>query len=203
MLAAALYAALTMPAWLYGYGGFLERSVCETFIVLCRRFTAWSVVPSCSGVCRGGSGGMGLAAGAAVVLKPNAGLIFRRCCCGQPCTPRPSRHAPPACRGGRGAAVLPAVALIWLWRLDLLREARIAVVDFNRFYVGQGFEPTAYALDFAKAVWLRMKTDPLWLCWIDRRSSSRLADLARRRKIPPLPALAMVLGCRGRRWSSW
>jgi 4-amino-4-deoxy-L-arabinose transferase-like glycosyltransferase len=35
-LATALYAALTMPAWLYGYGGFLERSVCETFIVLRR-----------------------------------------------------------------------------------------------------------------------------------------------------------------------
>ena len=26
-LTAALYAALTMPSWLYGYGGFLERSV--------------------------------------------------------------------------------------------------------------------------------------------------------------------------------
>src|SRR5215210_7844175 len=30
-LAAALYATLTLPAWLYGYGGFLERSICETF----------------------------------------------------------------------------------------------------------------------------------------------------------------------------
>src|SRR5262245_6535703 len=33
-LSAALYAALTMPAWLYGYGGLLERSVCETFIAV-------------------------------------------------------------------------------------------------------------------------------------------------------------------------
>src|ERR1043166_8197645 len=34
-VAAALYATLTMPAWLYGHGGLLERSVCETFIVVC------------------------------------------------------------------------------------------------------------------------------------------------------------------------
>jgi hypothetical protein len=31
---AALYATLTMPAWLYRHDGFLERSVCETFIVI-------------------------------------------------------------------------------------------------------------------------------------------------------------------------
>ena len=36
MIAAALYAWLTTPGWLYGHGGFLERSVCETFIVLVR-----------------------------------------------------------------------------------------------------------------------------------------------------------------------
>src|SRR4029453_12051830 len=35
LVAAALYAVLTMPAWLYRYGGFLERSVCETFITVC------------------------------------------------------------------------------------------------------------------------------------------------------------------------
>src|SRR5687767_9649849 len=33
--AAAMFAALTMPAWLFGYGGFLERSVNETFILVC------------------------------------------------------------------------------------------------------------------------------------------------------------------------
>src|SRR4026208_1844260 len=32
-LAAALYATLTIPGWLYRHDGFLERSVCETFIV--------------------------------------------------------------------------------------------------------------------------------------------------------------------------
>ena len=50
MIAAALYAWLTMPAWLYGYGGFLERSVCETFIVLAVAFSGWSSSASGRGV---------------------------------------------------------------------------------------------------------------------------------------------------------
>ncbi len=58
---------------------------------------------------------------------------------------------------------MPLLAVLWLWRLDLLDDARIAVIDFNRFYVSQGFAVGGYAVDFSKAVWLRMKTDPLWL----------------------------------------
>ena len=47
--------------------------------------------------------GMGLAAGAAVVLKPNAGCTFPHCCCGQPSHARRRRRAPTACGGGRGS----------------------------------------------------------------------------------------------------
>ena len=43
-LAAALYASLTMPGWLYRHDGFLERSVCETFIVVCVALSAWFAV---------------------------------------------------------------------------------------------------------------------------------------------------------------
>ena len=92
-----------------------------------------------------------------------------------------------------GAAVLPAAALIWLWRLDLLHDARVAVVDFNRFYVGQGFSATAYAIDFAKAVWLRIKSDPLWLAGTVG-SVVAMAEFARRRTLQPLAALAVVWG---------
>ena len=44
LTAAALYAVLTMPAWLFRYGGFLERSVCETFIAVCVAASAWCAV---------------------------------------------------------------------------------------------------------------------------------------------------------------
>ena len=43
-VAAALYAILTMPSWLFSYGGFLERSVSETFIVVCIALAAWCAV---------------------------------------------------------------------------------------------------------------------------------------------------------------
>jgi 4-amino-4-deoxy-L-arabinose transferase-like glycosyltransferase len=43
-VAAALYATLTMPGWLYRHDGFLERSVCETFIVVCVALSAWAAV---------------------------------------------------------------------------------------------------------------------------------------------------------------
>ena len=192
-IAAALYAWLTMPAWLYGHGGFLERSVCETFIVLAVAFSAWSVVRIRQGSSVAAALGMGLAAGAAVVLKPNAGLYFPALLLWAAVYARRRGMLPLLAAAVAGAAVLPAAALIWLWRLDLLHDARVAVVDFNRFYVGQGFSATAYGLDFAKAVWLRIKTDPLWLSGTIA-SFVALAELARRRKIPPLPALAMVWG---------
>src|SRR4051812_10631077 len=43
-ISAALYAALTMPGWLYRHDGFLERSVCETFIVLSVALASWCAI---------------------------------------------------------------------------------------------------------------------------------------------------------------
>src|SRR5262245_18065724 len=76
LMAAALYAALTMPAWLFRYGGFLERSVCETFIAVCVAFSAWCAVQFAQRDSPLAAAGIGLFAGAAVVLKPNAGLYL-------------------------------------------------------------------------------------------------------------------------------
>jgi hypothetical protein len=192
-VAAALYAWLTTPAWLYGHGGFLERSVCETFIVLCVAFAAWSGVRIWQGSSIAAALGMGLAAGAAVVLKPNAGLYFPALLLWAAVYARRPGMPLLFVASIAAAAVVPVAALIWLWRFDLLHDARVAVVDFNRFYVGQGFSATAYAADFAKAVWLRIKTDPLWLAGTIA-SVAALAELAHRRKLSPLAALAMVWG---------
>src|SRR6185503_475482 len=74
--AAAAYAVLTMPAWLYGHGGFLERSVCETFIAVCIALGAWCAVRVRDTGSLAAAAGLGLTAGMAVVLKPNAGLYF-------------------------------------------------------------------------------------------------------------------------------
>jgi len=92
-----------------------------------------------------------------------------------------------------GAAAPLVVTGAWLWQIGAIDEARIAVVDFNRYYVTEGLATPAHALAFANGVWLRMKTDPVWAgggltslvaCW----------SLIRTRTLAPLPALALCWG---------
>ena len=202
-LAAALYAALTMPAWLYGHDGFLERSVCETFIVVCVGMSACAAVQfrrtrSAAFVIVAGFFG-----GAAMVLKPNAGLYLPAVLAWLLLYARDADNrgtAAAALRLGSlaaaGALVLPAIAILWLWRLGLLHDARIAVVDFNRYYVAEGFSPSAYGSLLAHAVWLRVKTEPLWLAG-GLGGVAAAWDLARHRRLPPLPGLAVLWGAAG------
>jgi 4-amino-4-deoxy-L-arabinose transferase-like glycosyltransferase len=198
-LAAALYAVLTMPAWLYRYGGFLERSVCETFIVVCAGFAAWCAV----GLQRRQSllmaFGVGLWAGAAVVFKPNAGIYLPALLVWSLAGFPPADRPPPGFTlravgvAALGFVVVPGFAFVWLWQAGLLPEARTAVVDFNRWYVGLGFEPGAYAHAFADRVFLRMKTEPLWLAG-GIAAIVAMWDLARTRRLPPLASLAVLWG---------
>jgi hypothetical protein len=193
MLAAALYATLTMPAWLYGHGGFLERSVCETFITTCVALGAWSAVQVSRQPSTWAALMLGLSAGAAVVLKPNAGLYFPALLLWITLYGEHGAKRRIVALAILSAAIVPAMAVLWLWRLDILHDARVAVIDFNRFYVGQGFTLADYALAFSKAVWLRIKTDPLWLAGT-LASVLALWELARRRSLPPLAGLAMIWG---------
>ena len=193
--AATLYAALTMPAWLYRYDGFLERSVCETFIVPCVGLAACCAVAVRQRASQTAALGLGLFAGCAIVLKPNAGLylpalvawivMYRK---------RPlAEMVRPAVTMALGAMLAPAIALLWLWRLDLLEEAKVAVIAFNRFYVAEGFAPAQYAIAFSKAVWLRIKTEPLWTAAAIGGVAAAW-DLARERRLPPLAGLALTWG---------
>ena len=194
---ASLYATLTMPGWLYRHDGFLERSVCETFIAVCVGLAAWCAVKYRDERSVLWAVAVGLFGGAAVVFKPNAGLylpalllwiwFYRSTSATTSATVRAFVIA--AC----AAAVVPILTILWLWKLGLLSDARVAVLDFNRFYVAQGFTLGGFAVDFSKAVWLRMKTDPLWLC--GGIGSLVVAwELARRRAIDALPGLAVLWG---------
>ncbi len=201
-LAASLYAALTMPAWLYGHGGFLERSVCETFIVVCTGVGALAAILLRDRQSLAAAAVLGLSAGAAVVFKPNAGLYFPALLLwvalyrrkeGTEDRARWLALGRPFAIAAAAAAVVPAAALLWLWRIGTIGEAAIAVVDFNRFYVGEGFEPASYALLFSKAVFLRMKTEPLWLAGTASTLVAGL-HLIRKRTLPPLAGLAVIWG---------
>jgi len=198
-LAAACYAVLTMPAWLYRHGGFLERSVSETFIVLCVGMAFWCAVAFRDRPSQVLALGAGLFAGAAVVFKPNAGLylpavlvwtlLYRRQSAGRTA----GTMVRPIALALAGACILPAVAIVWLWRLELLGDAAVAVIDFNRFYVSQGVTAGGLALGFSKAVWLRMKTDPLWLAG-GIGAIAALWDLGKSRRLPPIAAVAVLWG---------
>jgi 4-amino-4-deoxy-L-arabinose transferase-like glycosyltransferase len=194
-VAAALYSTLTMPAWLYRYDGFLERSVCETFIVPCAALAACCALRVRERADWPAAIGLGLFAGGAIVLKPNAGLylpallvwvlVYRR---------RPlADTAPPIVLAAIAAAVVPMIVFAWLWRLDLLHDAKVAVVDFNRFYVSQGFAAGSYALAFAHLVWLRIKTEPLWTAGAVAAVVA-MWELLRTRRLPPLAGLAVIWG---------
>ena len=198
-LTAALYATLTMPAWLYRHAGFLERSVCETFIVVCVGLAALCAVQFRERRSLALAAGLGLFAGAAVVFKPNAGLylpallvwmvLYRR----QSSPAERASLVRPLVVAVLASMVAPALTVLWLWWLGLLPDARIAVVDFNRFYVALGFTFKGFAIDFSKAIWLRMKTDPLWLAG-GVGTLVIMWELARRRRIDALPGLAVLWG---------
>ena len=167
-LTGALFAVLTMPAFLYGHGGFLERSVSETFIVACVALAAVCATLYRERESSVAALGLGAWLGAAVLFKPNAALYFPALLLWA-LAPRVAGRGPrmvvwlrPAVIATIGAAIVPVLAIVWLWAGGMFAEARIAVVDFNRWYVGAGFSVSEYSREFADRVFLRVKTEPIW-----------------------------------------
>lgn len=190
---AALYAALTMPAWLYGWG-FNVRSVSETFIIVCVALMAWGAVRYRESGSLAWLVVMGAAAGATLTFKPNAGLYFPPVLAWALWGRRAGgAWVTPLLVAGLASVVLPAATLWWLWRLDLLEDARVAVVDFNRFYVGQGFTLGGYFQGLLTAIWWRVESDPLWLVG-GLATLAALIVLARRESLRPLAVLALLWG---------
>lgn len=199
-VAVACYVVLTMPASLYSHGGFLERSVSETFTSMWIAAAAAAAVRLVRGSLRVGllSSVLGLAIGVAVTFKPNAGLYLPAFACWIWCyrASRPSTFfakVSPFVVMSFAAMTPTVVTIMWLGYHGLLADARVAVVDFNRFYVASGVTFDALGLAFAKAVWLRVKTDPLWATGAVGAMFSTAA-LVRTRRLSPLPGLAVLWG---------
>lgn len=194
-VAAALYAPLTMPSWLFGNGGFLERSISETFIIVCVATMAWAAARYRDSGAARDLIVLGVAAGTTLVFKPNAGLYFPPLLAWAVWRQRTDwAWLRPAVTAVLAAAIVPAWTLIWLWRVDLLTDARVAVVDFNRFYVGQGFTVAGYFdTFFRQAIGLRVKSDPVWLAG-SLATVAALGTLVARRTLSPLAVVALLWG---------
>jgi len=194
--ASAVYAVLTVPSWQFRYGGILNRSVAETFIgVFVAAAACCAVLAAGAAPRRWAAFALGLASGLCVIFKPNAGVYFVAllawvACYGERSARRLIRVAVEA---GIGALVFPIVTVMWLWTIGVLPDAKIALVDFNRFYVAEGFDPSTFAVDFMKAVWFRAKSDPLWLGGAVG-SGLVAVQLAWHRRVDALAGLAVLWG---------
>jgi hypothetical protein len=171
LAAAIVYAILGLPTMRYGAGGFLERAVPETFIPVCvlaaaalllwRRDarTLWL-----AGVCFGGAA---LLKPTALIYWPAMLIAMRR---EEPPLPPSISFADQVSEPGgafvwtsAGIAIPVLLVILWLWNGGALGDAWVAVVDYNRAYVGVGATLWQFADRFVHEVWRLTKTDPLWL----------------------------------------
>lgn len=194
-IAAAVYATMTMPSWLYGHSGFLERSVAETYIAVLVSLAAWSAIrlrerPSVRFAVL-----MGLCGGAAVVFKPNAGIYLPAFALWLLLyADRPWQQTFRSLVVAAAASFVPLLVMLgWLWSIGVMPDARVALLDFNRAYVSQGFTASGVALAFSKAVFYRMKTEPLWTAGA-LGAVVVASQMVRFRKVEALPALAVAWG---------
>ena len=194
-VAAALFAALTMPSWLYRNGGILERSVPEVFIMLAMATAVWlaSGLRERASIAR--AAGLGACVGIAMVFKPNAGVYLPALLAWvfvyQAGTFRDFVRT--FVVASAAILVAPILTFLWLWATGALPETWTALVTFNRFYVSGGFTAGGYARAFADAVGLRVKTEPLWIAGAIG-TAVVIWDLIRVRRIDAFAALAVAWG---------
>jgi hypothetical protein len=194
-IAAALFAVLTMPSWLYRNGGILERSVPEVFIMFAMSVAVWltSGLRERASIAR--AAGLGACVGVAMAFKPNtvvylpallAWVFFY-----QAGTFRDFVRT--VVVASAAVVIAPLLMFLWLWTTGALPDTWTALVTFNRFYVSGGFTASGYARAFANAVGLRVKTEPLWVAGAIG-ALVVLWDLGRTRRIDPFGALIVAWG---------
>jgi hypothetical protein len=89
-----------------------------------------------------------------------------------------------------GAAVLMPALLVmaWLYLNDNVRDAWVAVVEYNRAYVTAGAGLGQLVLELAKVTWRYVKIDPVWTAGFCAMVAA-VVELGRSRRIVPVPAL--------------
>lgn len=161
-MAAALYAVGTVPAYALRFGGFLERAVPETFTPVCvagslllllgaSRTKLTSLLLS------------GALLGFAALLKPTAlvpGVALALWCVWDVPGREKLRSGLILCAG---IASIVGAAVVWLVSHGVLRDAWIAVVEYNRSYVAIGWSWRGAIVECARDIWLRVRSEPLWL----------------------------------------
>ena len=158
-----VFAFASWPAARFILGGFLERSVSETFITPLAAGAAWAVVVGFDRPSIGWPLLAGLLVGFAGCFKQTA-LIYWPVLAVWTWTASEVRRAMRvAVWMGIGAAMVPALMIAWLWAHGALGDAWVALVEFNMAYLRVGGVGMSGTLNrFAHELWLHMKTDEVW-----------------------------------------
>jgi len=170
MFAGAIVAIGTLPAARYAYGGFLERSVTETFTIplvasavwaatvwLDRDRPVWPVLA-------------GLLLGLAAIYKQSAAIYWPAVILWIAWTAGAARARRFALWSFSGLVVAPVTALIWIWSTGAFDAAWNAIVRYTVAYIRLGDQSLFSTLHhFAQEVWRRQRgfldrsgTDEVW-----------------------------------------
>ncbi len=162
-IAAAVFAWGTLPAARHAYGGFLERSINEPFIILFVAVAAWATAIWIRRRSGAWPAVAGLAIGLASVYKPMA-LVYGLAIAVWVAAAGDFAAARRWVTRALPASVLPpALALGWMWWTGILEPAWIALAEYNSAYLAVGDVSLVGIIDqFAHEVWRRMKTDEIW-----------------------------------------
>lgn len=162
-LAAAIIAIGTLPAARYGYGGFLERSVTETFIIPLAACAIWATVRWLDRPRAVLAVGAGVLIGTAVVFKQTAAIYWPALIVWVAWTAGAKRTRQFVWLSLVGLLITPIVAFVWLWSAGALDAAYTTLVSYNVAYLRLGNEGPLEILNrFAHEVWRRQRDDELW-----------------------------------------
>ena len=188
--ATCVFAIGSLPAFRFGYGGFLERAVPETFIATLVTAAAAAVTQAARTTPRRWVPVAGLAIGCAAVMKPTA-LIYAAAFAIWLTLVSGWRVWRPALLGALPALLAPiALTAVWLYSQGVARDAWIAIFEYNTGYVMGGTTPGRLMSELAHVTWRHVKTDPLWTLGFCS-SVIAVASCVRARRVLPLPALCI------------
>ena len=162
-LAAAVFAIATWPAARHAYGGFLERTINETFISLFATASFWAAAIALARSRHRWAVVSGLVTGIAVVFKPMAAVYWPVSVVWVWLQADFATARRFALQSAAGALVVPIAALGWMWATGIMPDAWLALAVYNSAYLTLGDHSLFDILNqFAHETWRRVKTDEVW-----------------------------------------
>jgi hypothetical protein len=163
MLAGAVVSVGTLPAARYAYGGFLERSVTETFSIPILACAIWAATVSSDRDRPLWPLLSGLLIGLAAIYKQSAVIYWPALIVWIGWTAGVARARRFALWSLPAIFAAPVIAFVWIWWTGALDWAWNALVRYIAAYLSIGHQGLLTRLHyFAQEVWRRQRADEVW-----------------------------------------